>query len=160
MGYVFSTRHFGQLSKRPGYDSETNAESVARLRFPGCGDIPHTRYLLLFRGLLRTDREPRLTRRVQSGPLEHILEEIESQIVHTIQPTKMSETINKAVPAATEIEKLSEDDQHVDIAYQPIDPVEEAKVVRKLDRVILPLMAFVYFFQCMLPVSPTALACD
>ncbi|PLB46649.1 MFS general substrate transporter [Aspergillus steynii IBT 23096] len=28
-----------------------------------------------------------------------------------------------------------------------IDPVEEKKVVRKLDRVILPLMAFVYFFQ-------------
>lgn len=31
------------------------------------------------------------------------------------------------------------------IAY---DPKEESRVVRKLDRVIMPLMAFVYFFQC------------
>lgn len=30
----------------------------------------------------------------------------------------------------------------------PLDPVEERAVVRKLDRVIMPLMAFVYFFQC------------
>ena len=29
-----------------------------------------------------------------------------------------------------------------------IDPIDEKRVVRKLDRVILPLMAFVYFFQC------------
>jgi hypothetical protein len=29
-----------------------------------------------------------------------------------------------------------------------IDPAEELAVLRKLDRVILPLMAFVYFFQC------------
>jgi hypothetical protein len=30
----------------------------------------------------------------------------------------------------------------------PLDPAEERDVVRKLDRVIMPLMAFVYFFQC------------
>lgn len=29
-----------------------------------------------------------------------------------------------------------------------IDPDEERKVVRKLDAVIMPLMAVVYFFQC------------
>lgn len=29
-----------------------------------------------------------------------------------------------------------------------IDPAEEKAVVRKLDRVILPIMAVVYFFQC------------
>lgn len=29
-----------------------------------------------------------------------------------------------------------------------IDPAEEKLIVRKLDRVILPLMALVYFFQC------------
>jgi hypothetical protein len=29
-----------------------------------------------------------------------------------------------------------------------IDPEAERKVVRKLDRVIMPLMAIVYFFQC------------
>ncbi len=29
-----------------------------------------------------------------------------------------------------------------------IDAEAERKVVRKLDRVILPLMAIVYFFQC------------
>ena len=32
-----------------------------------------------------------------------------------------------------------------------IDPKDEKVVVRKLDRVILPLMALVYFFQCKLP---------
>lgn len=30
-----------------------------------------------------------------------------------------------------------------------IDPEEEKRVVKKLDRVILPLMALVYFFQCL-----------
>jgi hypothetical protein len=30
-----------------------------------------------------------------------------------------------------------------------IDPIEERKVIKKLDRVIMPLMAIVYFFQCM-----------
>jgi hypothetical protein len=29
-----------------------------------------------------------------------------------------------------------------------IDPAEEKKVVRKIDRVVLPLMCTVYFFQC------------
>lgn len=29
-----------------------------------------------------------------------------------------------------------------------IDPAEEKRVLAKLDRVILPLMALVYFFQC------------
>lgn len=32
--------------------------------------------------------------------------------------------------------------------FEPIDPEEERKLVRKLDMVILPLMALVYFFQC------------
>ncbi|KAF2019843.1 MFS general substrate transporter [Aaosphaeria arxii CBS 175.79] len=36
--------------------------------------------------------------------------------------------------------------QELAVAYQ-IDPVEEKAVLRKLDRVILPLMALVYFFQ-------------
>lgn len=31
---------------------------------------------------------------------------------------------------------------------EDIDPDEERKLVRKLDMVILPLMALVYFFQC------------
>ena len=32
--------------------------------------------------------------------------------------------------------------------FEVIDPAEERRLVRKLDMVILPLMAFVYFFQC------------
>lgn len=35
-----------------------------------------------------------------------------------------------------------------------IDPAEEKNVLKKLDRVILPLMALVYFFQCIYS-SPT-----
>lgn len=30
-----------------------------------------------------------------------------------------------------------------------VDPEEEKALVKKLDRVIMPIMAFVYFFQCM-----------
>lgn len=30
-----------------------------------------------------------------------------------------------------------------------IDPAEERRLVRKLDRYIMPVMAIVYFFQCM-----------
>ena len=33
------------------------------------------------------------------------------------------------------------------VAYH-IDPEEEKRVLRKLDCVILPLMALIYFFQC------------
>lgn len=33
------------------------------------------------------------------------------------------------------------------VAYH-IEPEEEKRVLRKLDRVILPLMALIYFFQC------------
>lgn len=29
-----------------------------------------------------------------------------------------------------------------------IDPVEEKKVLRKIDRVVMPLMFVVFFFQC------------
>lgn len=39
-----------------------------------------------------------------------------------------------------------QDEEHV--AFEQISPEEEAALVRKLDRVLMPLMAFVYFFQC------------
>ncbi|KXH35200.1 hypothetical protein CSIM01_11154 [Colletotrichum simmondsii] len=38
-----------------------------------------------------------------------------------------------------------QDEEHV--AFEQISPEEEAALVRKLDRVLMPLMAFVYFFQ-------------
>ncbi|KAM0540806.1 hypothetical protein ACHAPJ_013494 [Fusarium lateritium] len=34
------------------------------------------------------------------------------------------------------------------VVFDEIDPAEERRVVRKLDRVIMPLLAAVYFFQC------------
>lgn len=41
------------------------------------------------------------------------------------------------------------DNQNNEIAiFNEIDPAEEKALVRKLDRVIMPLMAAVYFFQC------------
>lgn len=41
------------------------------------------------------------------------------------------------------------DNQNNEVAvFEDIDPEEERKLVRKLDRVIMPLMALVYFFQC------------
>ncbi|GKT48200.1 putative transporter [Colletotrichum spaethianum] len=38
-----------------------------------------------------------------------------------------------------------QDEEHV--AFEQISPEEEAALVRKLDRVLMPLMSFVYFFQ-------------
>lgn len=35
-----------------------------------------------------------------------------------------------------------------DVQSYVIDPVEEKRVVTKLDCAIMPLMALVYFFQC------------
>lgn len=46
----------------------------------------------------------------------------------------------------TDIVDLYENEQnHV---FEAIDPAEEKAVVRRLDSVIMPLMAVVYFFQC------------
>lgn len=57
--------------------------------------------------------------------------------------------------AASEIENLSQNksDNALAVTYV-IDPLEEKTVLRKLDRVILPLMALVYFFQCKREKSP------
>lgn len=35
-----------------------------------------------------------------------------------------------------------------------VDPAEERALVKKLDRYIMPIMAFVYFFQCRTPENP------
>lgn len=43
----------------------------------------------------------------------------------------------------------NQDEEHV--AFEQISPEEERALVRKLDRVLMPLMAFVYFFQCITP---------
>ncbi|TID04272.1 putative transporter [Colletotrichum higginsianum] len=55
----------------------------------------------------------------------------------------------KEDPPAALAEELEmgkkQDEEHV--AFEQIDPEEEAALVRKLDRVLMPLMAFVYFFQ-------------
>ncbi|KAM0323977.1 hypothetical protein ACHAQA_008559 [Verticillium albo-atrum] len=55
-----------------------------------------------------------------------------------------------APEATTEMLEQSDNDpknQVNDATFEEIDPEEERKLVRKLDRVILPLMALVYFFQ-------------
>ena len=63
----------------------------------------------------------------------------------------MAEKIVPVTPAsALEVENASpvkSEENELAVTYV-IDPVEEKKVLRKLDRVILPLMALVYFFQC------------
>ncbi|KAJ6439263.1 Acyl-CoA dehydrogenase [Purpureocillium lavendulum] len=38
--------------------------------------------------------------------------------------------------------------------FEAIDPVEERKLVRKLDMVIVPTMALIYFLQCKCPAPP------
>ncbi|KAF4910912.1 putative transporter [Colletotrichum fructicola] len=49
-------------------------------------------------------------------------------------------------PTAEELEMTKkQDEEHV--AFEQISPEEERALVRKLDRVLMPLMAFVYFFQ-------------
>jgi hypothetical protein len=56
---------------------------------------------------------------------------------------------------------LAECDEHAakygNLVSQPItyiDPAEEKALVKKLDRVIMPVMAVVYFFQCEHSCSP------
>ena len=61
-----------------------------------------------------------------------------------ISQKAMLEKVDSTIPTSCEVEESG-----VNVVFQQIDPEEERKVVRKLDRVILPLMAFVYFFQCM-----------
>lgn len=58
-------------------------------------------------------------------------------------PGSIPEKLDTGTPEAREVELVAGD-----VEYQAIDPVEEAKLVRKLDRVIMPLIAFVFFFQC------------
>lgn len=40
-----------------------------------------------------------------------------------------------------------------------IDPVEEKKVLRKIDRVVMPLMFVVFFFQCRYSICPMTAVC-
>jgi hypothetical protein len=55
-----------------------------------------------------------------------------------------------STPAADIAQHEKPDDQQDEVAviFQKIDPGEERRLVRKLDRYIMPLMAVVYFFQC------------
>lgn len=45
-------------------------------------------------------------------------------------------------------EKPDDQQNELAVVFQEIDPEEEKRLVRKLDRYIIPLMAVVYFFQC------------
>jgi ACS family allantoate permease-like MFS transporter len=58
----------------------------------------------------------------------------------------MSDAIARQHTNEVEIASQKGDNDLV-VAYQ-IDRADEKAVVRKLDRVILPLMALIYFFQC------------
>jgi hypothetical protein len=60
----------------------------------------------------------------------------------------MSESIEKR--GIEMVEGASEKLEGGLIVTYHIDPKDERAVLRKLDRVILPLMALVYFFQCRL----------
>lgn len=45
-------------------------------------------------------------------------------------------------------DSMSENPSDELAAAYHIEPEEEKRVIRKLDRVILPLMALIFFFQC------------
>lgn len=60
----------------------------------------------------------------------------------------MNEKDLDAVDLADATHKEVKSTGHADV-FEVVDPAEERRLVRKLDMVILPLMAFVYFFQCM-----------
>lgn len=66
----------------------------------------------------------------------------------------MSEKVNNEVPPpVAEVEDM---DNLKNVSGVPeelfVDPEEEKALVKKLDRVIMPIMAIVYFFQCALSV--------
>lgn len=61
---------------------------------------------------------------------------------------------HQAVPtAASEVENMNNLKNAAEAPDELfVDPEEEKKVIRKLDCYVMPIMALVYFFQCMGPV--------
>lgn len=61
----------------------------------------------------------------------------------------MSEKIRQDPMATVNMEEVATPKPSDELAVvYVVDPEEEKQVLKKLDRVILPLMALVYFFQC------------
>lgn len=63
------------------------------------------------------------------------------------------ERASEAEPGAVTYEnpKFEDDSRAV---FQEIDPEEERKIVKKIDMVVMPILAIVYLFQCMM-LSPS-----
>ena len=61
----------------------------------------------------------------------------------------MAEKVEVLRTSSEEIENSNKMHEGINVEFQQIDPAEERKLVKKLDRVIMPLMACVYFFQCL-----------
>lgn len=61
--------------------------------------------------------------------------------------------VNKMNPdGAAECAELADTKPQLGVpAELQVDPAEERALVKKLDRYIMPIMAFVYFFQCRNP---------
>lgn len=65
---------------------------------------------------------------------------------------QLAATAEELAATAEELEMTrKQDEEHV--AFEQISPEEERALVRKLDRGLMPLMAFVYFFQYITPFS-------
>ena len=62
-------------------------------------------------------------------------------------PQRFNIMNEKQVPQAADAQSIVDDGSFAD---NVIDPKTEKQVVRKIDRVVLPLMAVIYFFQCKL----------
>lgn len=64
------------------------------------------------------------------------------------------ERVSEAEPSAiTDENPKFEDDSRA--VFQDIDQEEERKIVKKIDMVVMPILAIVYLFQCMTLSPPT-----
>ena len=61
----------------------------------------------------------------------------------------MAEKVEVLRASSEEVENSKAMHGGLNVEFQQIDPTEERKLVRKLDLVVIPLMACVYFFQCL-----------
>lgn len=69
---------------------------------------------------------------------------------HRNENTVAQDALQQMTPAVQSIIPLDRDLKNSDheCMFEAIDPDEETRLVRKIDLVILSIMAFVYLFQC------------
>jgi hypothetical protein len=92
----------------------------------------------------------------QRGNTARHLAQLPSTQNPQLEQNTMAPSINEKTGGLAECdEHAAKDGTLVSQPITYIDPAEEKALVKKLDRVIMPVMAVVYFFQCKHSSSPS-----